>query len=512
MAKTIKISAPSLGGVTITGVETAPTTVQFRGLTYATIEKRYDYPTRVDAYTEDVDATKYGPSPPQPFRVMAAFLPRDQVPTEAPPPQDELACLNLNITRPTVLPADGSKIPVVVWIFPGANTFGSASDKSYEPSALVARSASKNLPILFVNINYRLSLLGFVYVDGRANHAVYDQLEAMRWVKAHIGDFGGDAENITLMGESAGSLGTHYHALNPLSKGLFRRIGMMSTVVESRTPFPIEDAKGLAAKAKRLTGTTTDEEFKAASVEDLMEAVGVIGGMYGPVDDGGYLGESILANGPYIDKLPIEEVEAVMLGNTFFESIVYEPRVALIPAATRLQRLLEVPIVGPVFASKYGITAEDSEENLKRLMQMYEDLSYGQPVDMTVKSLRAGGFKTYHYLFDQPNPYDPGYGAHHGVDVLYFFNSFKFDASYDVFVDKYQTGWIRFFYGLAPWDFMAEDGHEVANVVFVDKDAHERAEGELEKRRRADVFAFLNQFRYEYDAYNITKRFLYVTD
>ncbi|KAK7203933.1 Alpha/Beta hydrolase protein [Myxozyma melibiosi] len=501
--ETVKISAPSLGGVTITGVKNSEATVQFRGLQYASIEKRYDYPTRVDKYEADVDATEHGAIPPQPARVPSPVIPKDQLPTSSPP-QDEFACLNLNITRPSSIPLT-QKIPVIVWIFPGANTFGSASDKSYDPTSLVARSAEKDLPIMFVNLNYRLSLLGFVYVDGRANHSMYDQTEALLWVKSHIADFGGDVENITLMGVSAGSLMTHYHSLSKPTAGMFKRIGMMSTVIESRTPFPLEDAKALAAKAKELCGVSSDEELKTVPVETLIDyAVPIIGGMYGPVNDGGWLGE---VGEDYIDRLPLDNVEAVMLGNTRFESIFYMPKIGLIPTEERYKRLTEVPVVGDWLAKEYDISPDPATdaESLAKLTQMYDDISYGQPVDMTVRKLRESGkFKTFHYLFDEPNPYLASLDAHHLVDVLFLFNSFKFDAKYDGFVDKYQTGWIRFANGLEPW------GEGVSDVVMLNQDITVRKHGEYEQRRRAHAFAKLNQFRHKYDAYNVTKRFLYV--
>lgn len=442
--------------------------------------------------------------PPQPARVASPVIPKDQLPTSSAP-QDEFACLNLNITRPKTITG---KIPVIVWIFPGANTFGSASDKSYDPTTLVTRSANKNLPVLFVNVNYRLSLLGFVYVDGRANHSMYDQTAALAWVKAHIEDFGGDSTNMTLMGESAGSLMTHYHSLDPASKGLFKRIGLMSTVIESRTPFPLGDAKGLAAKAKELCGAASDEELKKVPVETLIDyAVPIIGGMYGPVNDGGWLGDLAADPTPYIDRLPLEGIEAVMMGNTRFESIFYKPKIALIPTATRYERLLEVPVVGKWLAEEYKIVpdSDKEEESLDNLVQMYDDISYGQPIDMTVRRFNESGrFKTFHYLFDEPNPYLASLDAHHGVDVLFLFNSFKFDKKFDSFVDKYQTGWIRFANGLEPW------GENVKQVVMLNQDIKPREEGEYEVRRRAEAFAKLNAYRHQYDAYNITKRFLYV--
>ncbi|KAK9242846.1 Alpha/Beta hydrolase protein [Lipomyces tetrasporus] len=493
-----KIIAPSLGGVTITGVNTSSKTAQFRGLKFANIEKRYDYPTRVDSYSGDIDATEYGPIPPQPPQIASPVIRADQLPPPRPE-ADEFECLNLNVMRPITV---GKPLPVIIWIFPGGNFVGSASDKTYDPTAFVEKSIAKDMPVIFVNINYRLSLYGFLYMDARANHGLYDQLTALQWVKQHIADFGGDPNNITLIGESAGGLATHYHSVNESSKGIFRRIGIMSTVIESRTPRPLDEAQEIVLKAKQFCGVTTDEEFKAVPIGKLMEAVTRIGGMYGPVDDGGFVGE-----GPFIDKLPRPEIESILLGNCRFEAKTFGPRIQLVPTKELYTRLLEVPNVGGEFAKMYNINPTEEEENFTNTLVMYDDISYGQPMHNAVLGLRKAGNKTYHYLFDEPNPYVASLDAHHGVDVLYFFNSYKFDKKYDSFVDMYQTGWIRFANGLSPWGNLDND-RDIENVVMLDQSIHEREDGEYEKRRRVATFEKLNEHRGQFDSYDLTKRYL----
>ncbi|KAK9467521.1 Alpha/Beta hydrolase protein [Lipomyces arxii] len=497
---TITITAPSLGGVKITGKCTTGATTEFRGLKFASVEKRYEYPTPVDSYASDYDATEFGPIPPQPPQVFSPGIPEDQRPPPRPR-MDEFECLNLCIMRPTVVE---NPIPVMIWIFPGGNMTGCASDKTYDPTVLVTRSSELGKPIMFVRLNYRLSLIGFVKIDGRANQGMYDQLEGIRWVKKHIADFGGDPENITVLGESAGSLATHYHGINEISKGLFKRLGMMSTFVEARTPRPLSEADEIVRKAKEVTGTTTDEEFKQVSVDALMKAVPIIGGMYGPVDDGDFLG-----NGPFIDKPLIDDVAEVMLGNCRFEAIFYAPKIkALVPLDQMHPRLAAVEKVGDMLVDYYGITPEGSQENFDKHIVLYDDISYGQPMHNTVNSLRERRQqKVYSYLFDEPNPYIPSLDAHHGVDVFYFFNAYKFDPKYDGFIEKYQTGWINFANGLPPWGFLAAD-HEVDKVVMLDQDIHEMAEGEYEQRRHVDTFNKLNEHRGQFDSYGLTRRYL----
>ncbi|KAK9316200.1 Alpha/Beta hydrolase protein [Lipomyces starkeyi] len=497
--RTSKIVAPSLGGVTITGVNTSDKTTQFRGLKFGTIEKRYDYPARVDSYPENIDATQYGSIPPQPPQIVSPLIPASQLPPPRPK-ADEFECLNLNVMCPIIVE---KPLPVIVWIFPGGNYMGSASDKAYDPTAFVERSIDKGMPVIFVNINYRLSLYGFLYIDGRANHGMYDQLTALQWVKQHISDFGGDPDNITLMGESAGSLSTHYHSVNEKSKGLFRKIGMMSTVIEARTPRPLDEAQEIVEKAKKFCGVMTDEELRKVPIDKLMEAIPIIGGMYGPVDEGGFVGE-----GPFIDKLPHSEIESIVLGNCRFEAKFYSPKIQhLVPTKEFYSRLLEVPNVGTEFAEMYNIKPTKDEKNFTNAVVMYDDISYGQPVHNAVNGLRKAGIKTYHYLFDEPNPFLADLDAHHGVDVLYFFNSYKFDKKYDSFIDMYQTGWIRFANGLSPWGYL-DCERDIENVVMLDQSIHEREEGEYEKRRHVEAFERLNEYRGKFDSYHLIKRYL----
>ncbi|KAK9453886.1 Alpha/Beta hydrolase protein [Dipodascopsis uninucleata] len=494
---TLTIEAKSLGGAEITGININPSITHFRGIKFAKIEKRYDYPTRVDELPAEVNATEYGPIPPQPARTPNEVIPKDQLPPPLPP-MDEFECLNLNIMRPTTLEG---KVPVIVWIYPGANIFGSAADKSYDPTALVQRSILNNQPVIFVNFNYRMSLIGYLMIGGKANFGVFDQLSALEWVKYHIEDFGGDSNNITIIGESAGSLATHYHAVNERSKGLFRRVGMMSTFIEARTPLSYEDAIALAEKARKISGVKTEEEFKKLSVEQLIEAVPKIGGMYGPVDEDGYLGN--VGTEPYYNRLPIEDVEAVLLGNCRFETIFYAPAIkAITPTENLHGKIAAVPKVGETFADIYDIKPTPHPDNFTNTLMLYDDLSYGQPMYNTVKQLKASGIKTYNYLFDEPNPYNPSMDAHHGVDVLYFFNSYKFDAKYDEFIKAYQSGWINFAYGLEPW------GKGVNSAIMIDQTVRPLKENEFEERRRVSFFETLNKYRGQYDAYNITKRFL----
>ncbi|XP_063701626.1 esterase B1-like [Culicoides brevitarsis] len=134
-------------------------------------------------------------------------------------------CLNLNIYTPNIEPA--TSLPVFVWIHGGGFVFGSGSSQVYGPDYLVERD------VVVVTVNYRLNIFGFLSlrdpkVGVPGNAGLKDQTMALRWIKENVACFGGDPNNVTIAGESAGGASINYHLISPFSKGLFTRAIMMS--------------------------------------------------------------------------------------------------------------------------------------------------------------------------------------------------------------------------------------------------------------------------------------------
>ena len=167
-------------------------------------------------------------------------------------------CLFLNVYTPRV----GSglrKDPVMVWIHPGAFQFGESND--WDPRKMVDRG------VVVVTLNYRLGALGFLAhpaltAESRdrssGNYGLMDQQAALRWVRRNIARFGGDANNITLFGESAGGLSVHAHLASPKSKGLFERAIVQSGAYSIDTPsLTTAEATGLAFGS--LVGCATQD-------------------------------------------------------------------------------------------------------------------------------------------------------------------------------------------------------------------------------------------------------------
>lgn len=188
----------------------------FTGIPYAApptkeLGLRWKPPQPAAAWTEIRDATKAGSSCPQP----SGFPMTEQSTSED--------CLYLNVTTP--INTAGKRLPVMVWLHGGGLAFGAGD--LFGGQSLAAKG-----DVVVVTVNYRLGALGFLdhpALDGRAgealsgNFGLQDQQAALRWVQRNAAAFGGDPHNVTLFGESAGSISTCAHLAAPGSAGLFQR-------------------------------------------------------------------------------------------------------------------------------------------------------------------------------------------------------------------------------------------------------------------------------------------------
>ena len=185
-------------------------------------------------------------------------------------------CLYLNVWTP--------KWPmrrpaaVMVWIHGGGNFAGSGSEPIFDGESLARHG------VVLVTINYRLGVFGFFAhpeltresphrVSG--NYGLLDQILVLRWVRNNIAKFGGDPRNVTIFGESAGSLDVNVLMASPLSKGLFKRVIGESGPVVDPPPLAEAEKKGEALAAKlNATGDKVLAKLRALSSADLEQATG----------------------------------------------------------------------------------------------------------------------------------------------------------------------------------------------------------------------------------------------
>lgn len=179
----------------------------FKGLPYAVTEKRFShsklYEEKWDGVREFKNISK---ECAQYEHFSYAFT------------GNEVDCLSLNVYVPKSVIRSQEQVPVIFFIHGGAFMFGGSW--FYGPENIM-----ENGKMILVTINYRLGVLGFLSTEDEiipGNFGLKDQVEALKWVNKNINAFGGNKNEITIVGYSAGGASVHLHYLSPLSKGLFK--------------------------------------------------------------------------------------------------------------------------------------------------------------------------------------------------------------------------------------------------------------------------------------------------
>ncbi len=232
----------------------------YKGIPYAQAE-RFEEPHAPKPWNGVRSSRHYGPTCPQEFRSMwdmdnVAFSSQwdDGFPGED--------CLRVNIWTPGI--NDGKKRPVMVWIHGGGFSTGS----SQEQPAYDGASLSKKGDVVIVSLNHRLNALGFLNLSSfgekykhSANLGLLDIVEALKWVKNNIANFGGDAQNVTIFGQSGGGRKVSSLLCMPRAKGLFHK-----AIVQSGS-----GATYMTDKYSRLIGELTAKNLglSAANIDQI---------------------------------------------------------------------------------------------------------------------------------------------------------------------------------------------------------------------------------------------------
>ena len=257
-----------------------PGTAAYKGIRYATAG-RWEYPVQVTHWEDVYDAACYGACSYQPRafyneaeNLKKIFYYNEFRKGESYDYSED--CLFLNVFAPDNAKA-GDKLPVIVYIHGGGFTGGCGHEKHFDGPVWPVKG------IIGVTINYRLGPMGFVCLPAlkeeagcTGNYGLYDQLTAIRWVRDNIASFGGDPENVTIMGQSAGAMSVQQHCLSPLTKGLFQRAVMSSGggVSKMLSAAPAEKNYAFWQKTMELAGCATLAEFRALAPEKLFTAWG----------------------------------------------------------------------------------------------------------------------------------------------------------------------------------------------------------------------------------------------
>ena len=235
-APVVRVESGELQGVLADGVDS------FKGIPFAAPpvgDLRWRPPQPVARWTGVRQAAEFGANcmqgrfgppparppgaPPAPGAPSAPGAPAAPgVPPAQAPSED---CLFLNVWRPASATPD-AKLPVMVWIHGGGFTGGSGAS----PNTSGAQFARQG--VLLVSMNYRLGRFGFFAFpalsrerpeETKGNYAYMDQIAALQWVKRNIAAFGGDPDNVTIFGFSAGGVSVHSLLASPMARGLFHK-------------------------------------------------------------------------------------------------------------------------------------------------------------------------------------------------------------------------------------------------------------------------------------------------
>ncbi len=372
------------------------------------------------------DAGRFGPSAPQ------AKLDFDLVPGLDVGAQSE-DCLTLNVWTPA---ADAARRPVLVWIHGGAFTSGSGSQGLVDLRPLARRGE-----VVAVSLNYRLGALGFLHLadlpgdsrDATGNAGILDQVAALAWVRANIQRFGGDPDNVTIFGESAGgdSVGTLLGT--PSARGLFQR-----AVAQSGAAHDVhgrDAATALARELLRELELSPDalERLWDVPVEALLAAQEPC---FARARRAGRQSFQPVVDGDALPEPPLEAVRRglardvpLLVGTARDEEKLFgflDPQLAKLDEAGLLERVeARVPgrgraLVDAYRAARAGRAAVEPRE---LYFAIESDRKFRIPA-VRLAEAQAEHQRTYAYLFTWESPLmDGALGACHGVDVPFVFGA-----------------------------------------------------------------------------------------
>jgi para-nitrobenzyl esterase len=416
----------------------------FKGIPFAAPpvgDLRWKAPQKVQAWSGVKDCLQFGASPvqgePIPFMCWSEeFL----IPKK---PIDE-DCLYLNVWAKS----SPVKKPVLVYIYGGGFMSGGAGCAIYDGKEMAEKD------VVFVTINYRVGVFGFLAhpeltkestYGASGNYALLDMIAALKWVKENIAAFGGDPNQVTIAGQSAGAFAVSHLCATPLAKGLFKGAiaqsggSVLSSTLRPTTNLQQAEKMGLDF-AKKLNANSIDDLRKLSAQQILKSS----SGLAYPIEDGYVLPSSIAD----IYAKGVQNDVALILGWNF-DDRVSGPPVKAEAYKIQLQKQYgaNVEKVLQYYPATNDSIAAISQDNLNR------DAFFGvQGFAWANAQLQKGKSNIYVYNFNRKLPAytaASNFGAFHTGEVPYVFNNLKTvnrpwqDVDMQL-ADQMSTYWVNF--------------------------------------------------------------------
>ena len=426
----------------------------FTGIPYAEAPSgplRFKAPRPMHPWSGVFEATTPAKTPPQPDD--------PSLPAAAPLSED---CLQLDVWAPE----RPGPFPVFVWIYGGGNSTGSCSQPAYQGDTF-ARDG-----VVFVGINYRVGVLGFLELGGimgsggfgSGNNAIRDQVLALQWVKDNIASFGGDPQNVTIGGQSAGAWNCGTLLALPAAKGLFQRAIIASGGGDAAyTPERAGDFARLFVN--KLGGS---QRLQSASIPEILGAQQQAESVF---ED--FLPYRPVIDGSFLPARPIDLVRAggarniaTLIGHTRDEYRTFlAPTQAEGPVSPKWflhLTLANLPPIERAYQAAFPtLTPGD------RMLKLLGDELLGMPTCQMADAQAAAGAAVFYYRMNYSIPAGPfGTYSAHGIDVPLFFdhvdtafarNVFGYNAADRPMARRVHAAWVGFIrtghidQGLTPW-------------------------------------------------------------
>ncbi|XP_040298236.1 bile salt-activated lipase-like [Bufo bufo] len=414
----------------------------FKGIPFGAPTKILEKPEKHPGWSGTLKTTEYKP------RCMQYNLLGNDI-------RGEMDCLYLNIWVPQSRSSVSTKLPVMIWIYGGAFLLGGGQGANFLDNYLYdGEELALRGKVIVVTFNYRVGALGFLSTGDAnlpGNYALWDQHFAIAWVKRNIIAFGGDPDNITLFGESAGAASVSLQTLTPYNVGLIKRAISQSGVglcpwaiqrnplvwskqVASKLGCPVNDT---AAMAKCLKQT----DPKAVTLALQLQLTNLDNPLvhylpFTPVIDGDFIPDeprNLFGNAANVDYLAgVNNMDGHLFAgidlpniNRPLQRVTAEEVQKLVQSLTITNDTAAIDMAYNLYTQAWG-TNPDQEIIKKTVVDLETDYIFLVPTQeaLALHYQHAQNAKTYSYLFSHPTrmPVYPSWvGADHADDLQYMF-------------------------------------------------------------------------------------------